>query len=370
MKNIKKVLLITGILFLIIDMAVVILKGSAYTLKTNVNTKTNDADQFQVSIDQDQEFIRLTKKQLENGTLLLDIESISKGKAYIDIYGPDDYMHTEVIYVHSFGIITVNTYFGNSSGAEIIPILMTAYITLLLCYVIILYRRGMQVSIYQYKNIRNLAWIIFLVLMLAGQISLFFYGNSLDVAIIVFPIAFFTSILVAISNVQLIRKEGHTLKNLLGLILGLCIFLGTILPVLLSEYLQRSTIIDVHNENGIAMYVEMAVTNTVLVTLSYLECILLAAVILTFKAARKEFIWKNKYCMLMLVCVKSPEPRDWQKNYFQGWGSLMKNCVWRRLPSPALMKNISINVTSLFPQATFKTQYLLWHDSFQKRKPS
>ena len=148
--------------------------------------------------------------------------------------------------------------------------------------------------------------------MLSGLISIFFYGNSLDravnsilssassVAIIVFPVAFLASILVAISNIQLIRKEGRNPRNLLGVILGLCIFIDTILPVLVSEYLQRSTIIDVHNESGIAMYVEIAVTNTILVTLSYLECILFASVILTFKAARqipsfdKDYIFDSR----------------------------------------------------------------------------
>ena len=51
MKNEKKWLLIIGILFFFIGVSVVILKGSTYTLKTNVNIKATDADQFHVSLD-------------------------------------------------------------------------------------------------------------------------------------------------------------------------------------------------------------------------------------------------------------------------------------------------------------------------------
>ena len=72
------------------------------------------------------------------------------------------------------------------------------------------------------------------------------------------------------------RKEGRSWQNMLGVILGILICIGTLFPHLLSEYLQRSTLVDVHNEQGAALYIEMVVTHTMLVVVTYLECILVS----------------------------------------------------------------------------------------------
>ena len=60
----------------------------------------------------------------------------------------------------------------------------------------------------------------------------------------------------------------------------------TILPGVVSDMLQRSTVIDVHYEGGTAMYVELFTTNAVFFIVSYLECMLIATIILAVKAAR------------------------------------------------------------------------------------
>ncbi|MBQ9674035.1 MAG: hypothetical protein IJV39_05370 [Ruminococcus sp.] len=114
MKIEKRELLITGIVFLVLSIAFVILQGSSYTLKVNTNATSDDVDQYQVLIEQDHEIIKLTDKSLENGTLSLDIQSVSKGRGYIDVYGPDGLEYAEVVYVHYFGVITVDSYFGRA----------------------------------------------------------------------------------------------------------------------------------------------------------------------------------------------------------------------------------------------------------------
>jgi len=59
--------------------------------------------------------------------------------------------------------------------------------------------------------------------------------------------------------------------------------------------------VDVHNERGRALYVELAVEDGVLVMVSYLECVLIATIALTVKAARRVPAF-DKDCMLILGC--------------------------------------------------------------------
>ena len=288
-----------------------ILRGSSYTLRVPVYAE--DAGQYRITIQQDKEVIQITDRNLDHGMLVLDIRAVAPGKAYLEVAESENYGFLEVIYVHRLGIITVGGYLGNTAGAGCIPVLAALYLVLLLGYVIRQLRRDMGKSLYQYRNIRNMGWIIFLILMLAGQIPYLLSGGSLvdtvrgtlgsasNVAFLAFPIAFAVSILVAISNIQLMRKEGRNWRNMLGLMLGILVCASTIFPYVLSEFLQRTTLVDVHNENGTALYVEMAVTNIILVTVSYLECILWGTVILSIQAARRIPSYDQDY-MLILGC--------------------------------------------------------------------
>ena len=311
----KRTLLLIGVLMAAVCCIAVIAAGSAYTLRISVDPETV-ADDYQVEIDQDREIIRLTDKKLENGILFLRIRSAARGRAFISVCRSDEFGFLEAVYVHRFGVITVDNYFGRSAGAWIIPVLATVYIALLLLSVILRYRRNMRESLYQYSNIRNLGWIIFLAFMLLGQIPYLFSGDSFvgtvsrtlaatsSAAYFAFPVAFILSVLVAISNIQLMRREGRSWRNMLGLMLGLLVCIGTVFPFALSEFLQRTTVVDVHNERGAALYVEMAVTNTILIAVSYLECILWGTVILSVKAAGRTPPFDRDYILILGCQIK------------------------------------------------------------------
>ena len=312
----QTVLLMIGILFLIIDMAVIINVGDSYTVHVNVEPGTENIDEYNINIDQDHEIVRITDKKLENGVISLKLRSVSKGRAFIDISGPQNYNHLEIIYVHSFGVITMDTYFGESTGSRIIPVMAALYLTLILLNVIREYNEGIKESLYQYKNIRNLGWIIYFSSLLLTQIDYVFSNNSLIETVtttlnssstftyIAFPVAFIVSVMVSISNIKLMRKEGRNWRNMLGFFMGVLVCVGTIFPHLLSEYLQRSTIIDVHNERGAAMYIEMGVTDIVLVGVNYLECILLSTVILGFMAAKRMPAFDKDYILILGCQIK------------------------------------------------------------------
>ena len=311
MKLDKKSLLIIGIVFVILGAVVVILRGRTYTLEIRAWGGFDDAGDYDVSIDQDCEIIAVENKRLEGDVLLLDLRSVSRGRAYVHVVSPDESGAMEIVYVHAFGVITVNNFFGRSTGSRIIPVLTELYIALLLAYLFVQYRTGIKRTLFRYRNVRNLGWIIFLSMMLLQQLPALLTNDSLvDTARVSLsaasaasffglPVAFIVSVLVTISNIQLMRREGYSWRNMLGVMVGLFVCFCSIAPHVLSEFLQRTTLVDVHNERGAAMYIEMAVTNTVLIAVSYLECILWGTVVLAVKAAKHIPTFDKDYILIL-----------------------------------------------------------------------
>lgn len=73
-------------------------------------------------------------------------------------------------------------------------------------------------------------------------------GSANFFATLALPVVFLVSVYVMISNIRLIRHEGTNWKNLLGFILGVTLLFGSVLPIIISEWLQRdSSIFDVHD---------------------------------------------------------------------------------------------------------------------------
>ena len=313
----RNTLLLIGLALAIVCFAVIVLMGRTYTIQRPVDPSTA-AEDYEVLFETAEgkpkpNIARLADKRVEDGTLYLTFEPIHRGKVFITVTGPNDFSYLDSIYVHRFRVITIDTYFGNARGSAIIPWAATLYLALIHWYVIRQYREGMRRTIYQYRNVRNLGWIIFVAAMLLGQIPyLLSRTNLVDTidttlhsmsifAYFGFPVACIVSILVSISNLRLMRREGRNWRNMLGMMLGLLVCLSTFFPYALGEYLQRSTVVDVHNERGWALYAEMAVTNTILVAVTYLECILIGTIALSVKAARLVPDFDRDY-MLILGC--------------------------------------------------------------------
>ena len=177
MKIRKRTLVTAAILFIVIGLCSVIMQGSEYTLKFRMSSPSYQADDYEVMIEQDHEVINVTDRYDEDGMLCLTVHSVSEGKAIVEISDPQGNGHIETIYVHPMGVITVNTYFGDSAGDGIIPVLSFLYTALILCYVIQLYRDGMKQTMYQYRNIRSLGWVIYFASILLGHF-IYLSGNS------------------------------------------------------------------------------------------------------------------------------------------------------------------------------------------------
>ncbi len=115
------------------------------------------------------------------------------------------------------------------------------------------------------------------------------------------PIAFVVSILVIISNILLIRKEGFRVRNILGIILGIVLCFSSILPEILYNMLYSATWINIHNQNGIGLYVYNFIETTIYIIIAYIECILIGTIIIGIKAA-KHIPKFDKDCIIILGC--------------------------------------------------------------------
>ena len=225
----------------------------------------------------------------ENGISVV-LRSVSTGRFYLVIQ-TEEYSGFDVFYVHSNGVITSNKYFGDCTGSEFLIFAILVYFLLLAAYFIYTCRKQIKESLYSYDNVLNMGLVIFSVFFAITMIPALYYregiigalyiamGSTQTFVMFTLPIVILVTISVTISNIKLIRREGRTWKNMLAFMLGLCIGIGAILPYIISALFQRSTVVDVHYEKGIAHFVEMFVENMISSIVTYLECILLGTII-------------------------------------------------------------------------------------------
>ena len=219
-KKDKIILLIIGAVFFLIGLFLVVRLGSSYTMEIDTLGGSADISQYRISLEQEgeREIIGIRGKHIEDGRLLIELFSVAPGRAFVEVNGPDDFSHLAVIYVHGMGVITRGSFFGYSTGAFVMPLLIALYILLILLFLTVHFLRSLKTSLYQYKNIRYLAWIIILVFSLIIQAGYLTTGGSIEntvsitmnsftaVSFFIFPVAFVLSILVGLSSIILMKK--------------------------------------------------------------------------------------------------------------------------------------------------------------------
>jgi len=313
--NRLKVFIFTSIL-IIIPLIVIIHTGKTYTLKLDKNRYNYSIDDLSVKIEDDR-IIEIIEKKEDNNKLLFKFKSKSIGHTSIEILDQDNtpfYMNT--FYVHRFGVITCNEFYGDSTCSFVIPISFSIWIAYIALLFIKKYKESYKKSIYQYSNIAYLGLIIFLSFSLLNQILSikgyrgliytirYVIGLCSSFSFFILPIAFIAFILVTILNIILVKKEGITIKNLLGIMLGMFFCFATILPYKLNDVLQTATWIDVHNEAGFATYLQHFIEVTIFSIVAYLECILLATIILGIKSARRIPKYDKDYIIILGCQIK------------------------------------------------------------------
>ena len=99
-------LIILIISLMLISFVFIVLNGKTYIVKFNVGENIKDLDQIKIEIEQDKEIIKCIEKNLKYGILELKIQSVNKGKAFIEYLGDNGVGNIATFYVHKFGVIT------------------------------------------------------------------------------------------------------------------------------------------------------------------------------------------------------------------------------------------------------------------------
>ena len=308
-KNIKKISILF-IFLMIISTIYILLIGRTYTASFIIKN-----DDYQFSIDNNSDVVEIINSQVRDNKYLVTVKSKKVGKVFLNMnYG--DYIEQKMLYVHRTMVITDNNFFGYSQGSEIIPISISIFLIYLLFLLIKEYRINTKENLYQYKNVAYLGIIIFISNFILNNIfSLLDYQGISDtinntinsmslLSFLLFSIALITFILVTISNIKLIQKEGKSLRNLLGLFLGIFICLLTLLPEFTYRLILKSHSIDIYNLNSIGPYLYNFIESFVYLIVAYLECILIGTIIISIKSVKKKISYNKDYIIILGCQIK------------------------------------------------------------------
>ena len=302
-KNLKRIGLLTLIL-VFISTIFIMLMGKTYKTSFKVSTKNK------FSLENDTGMVEVIEKKVKDSNYVVKIKAKRPGKVFLKMdYG--EFSEYKLFYVHKTMVITDNNFFGYSRGSEIIPISISIILLYTLFLLIKEYKKSIKENIYQYKNVAYLGIIIFILnFTLSNILSITNYHGIYDtinktinsmssLSIIILPLALITFILVTISNIKAIKKEGKSLKNLLGLFLGIFICILTNLPEFVYRILHETQSIDIYNLNSIWTYLYNFLEVLVYLVIGYLECVLISTIIITIKSVRRKVKYNKEYIIIL-----------------------------------------------------------------------
>ena len=304
-KDIKRLGIMSIILF-VISTIVILSFGKEYTVVFDLSKKYEN----KISLENENENIELIKKWSKKDKYYVKVRALKKGRATIYLDN-GVFKSGKSLYIHNNLVITDDNFFGKSTCSEVIPISLSIILVYLIYILIKRYREYSKDNLYQYRNIAYLGIIIFLSFFAFSNItSIISYKGLFDtvsrvisivcvVSVVLFPIAFIVFTLVTISNIRLIRKEGKSVRNILGLIMGIFVIVLTLLPDFIYKIIMQSQKIDIYNLNSIGPYAYNFFETLIYLGIAYLECILIATIIIAIKSVRKKIEYNKDYIIIL-----------------------------------------------------------------------
>ena len=307
-KSIKR-FIILSIFLSIISVLVITFMGNTYEVRFH---KRSDYSTYRLSNDKK---VKIIEEKDDSDLFILKLKSQQPGVVYVE-YSDSDFYEIIKLYVHKNMVITNNSFFGYARGSEIIPISIFILLMYSLFLLVKRYKNSINENIYQYKNVAYLGIIIFVFFfVLNNLLSLVHYQGLFDtinstinsircISLFLFPVFFITFILVTISNIKLIRREGKNLRNLLGLFLGIFVCILTLLPDWLYSFLMKTQMFDIYNLSSFGPYLYNFLEVVIYLTVVYLECVLLATIIIAFQSIRSKVIYDKDYIIILGCMIK------------------------------------------------------------------
>lgn len=178
-------------------------------------------------------------------------------------------------------------------------------------------RDSLKKTLYSYKNISLIAGMLFLGTLAIVMLSYFVVSlsdpqitlNDIAQRIIAFPRAFsyyavfiltVISLLLGISNIVLIRKEGFCLSNALSLLIAGLYIGGTFLIFFISDTLMEKVFVPFGlTESRLFMTLHTVIPLFLLLMLCYFECVLGGSAIMGYLAARQKPDHDKDYIIIL-----------------------------------------------------------------------
>ena len=307
-KVLKIVLLLIFLSFL--SFVYITIKGNEIIISSGVNNVSS------IEI-KNEEIVKVIDKWNKDDITYLKIKGVKKGDTDITfISGEESGIYK--IYVNKFGTVFRDNYLGNCPNGKIF--IVSAIILFLYIFILVFkeYINNKRKNLYRYRNIVYLAISIFLAMSIFHFSWIYYiypdYGLALlasgfgdifkSMSYAIFPLAFIISILVTISNIVLVIKEGRTWKNLLGFILGLYFCFFTLLPDAFYKFNMKTQLFDIYNLGSQGAYIYEFIELFVLFTLSYIEILLISTIIMSLKAAYHIPKYDKDYIIILGCQIK------------------------------------------------------------------
>ena len=115
----------------------------------------------------------------------------------------------------------------------------------------------------------------------------------------ILPLVIITSILITFSHIKLIKNEGFTWRNMLGIFIGLSLVLATIIPNILSKIFENSTVINLSDKQHIAYYIYTFIELFIYAVVSYIECIFISTIVLALISAKRIPRFDKDYIIIL-----------------------------------------------------------------------
>ena len=305
-----------AIVLIVVCIAVISFNNRNMVIRVDISGKSHELSDYCMVLEQDEEYFIAHDLYISGDELIFNLDAVKPGIAFVDLKCGEELLGCDMFYSHHFGIITRNTFFGKSNGDIVIPISIILFLGTIIIRLFMQLRKDVRENFYQYKNVRTLGIIIFLVFVFLEQLMTPVNYDGLDetmrvtlgtasiISIFVLPVAFVMFILVSITNVQLMLKEGKNWRNMLGFFLGILLCFITLIPHFINQFLQNATFVDVHRESGIATHVDLFLENLIPLVAAYLECILVATIIFAVRAAKHIPSFDKDYILILGCQIK------------------------------------------------------------------
>lgn len=191
--------------------------------------------------------------------------------------------------------------------------IITVIIVVILFALIRRVRRRAKENIFSYRIVTLLGLTIFVVGMIVTQLMEliinipypesymfrgFYYGVVSDFSFfteLAFLLVVPFSLFLVISSACLIMREGKSLVNILGLLLGVALFAGSILAS--STYDLMSGVMDANYRIGFHIY--LIAENFISIALCYLECMMMATMYVAFRVERHKPNYNMDYLIIL-----------------------------------------------------------------------